>query len=59
MIETYWILDITSGMFLIPTQEFGGTMMTKISLKLVIYKKGFILERVPENKKRKEQCQDQ
>ena len=54
MIETYWILDITSGMFLIPTQEFGGIMMTKISLKLVIYKKGFILERVPENKKRKE-----
>ena len=29
-----------SVMFLMPTQEFGGTMMTKVSLKLVILPKG-------------------
>ena len=30
---------------LMPTREFGGTVMMTISLKLVIYQKGFILER--------------
>ena len=46
MMETHWIVDIMSVMVLIPTQEFGGTVMMKNPLKLVIYQKGFILERV-------------
>ena len=45
MMATHWIVDIMSVMSLMPTEEFGGTVMMKISLKLVIYQKGFILER--------------
>ena len=39
-----------SVMFLMPTQNFGGNLMMTISLKLVIYQKGFILERVTQKK---------
>ena len=46
MMATHWIVGITSVMFLIAVQEFGGTVMMKISLKLVIYQKGFIIERL-------------
>ena len=40
MMVNHWILYIISVMFLIPTQEFDGTIMMTISLKLVIYQKG-------------------
>ena len=40
MMETHWIVDITSVMFLMPTQEFGGTVMMTTSLKVVILPKG-------------------
>ena len=43
---THWIVVIISVMFLIAAQEFGGTVMMKISIKLVMYQNGFILERV-------------
>ena len=46
MMATHWIVDIMSVIVLLPTQEFGDTAMMTISLKLVIYQKGFILERV-------------
>ena len=46
MMANHWIVEIMSVMFLMTTQEFGGTMMMTISLKLMIYQKGFILERV-------------
>ena len=42
---THWIVESMSMMFLIPTQEFGGTVIMTISLKLVIHQKGFILKR--------------
>ena len=59
MIETNCIVEIMSVMFLVPTQEFGGTTMMTISLKLIIYQKGFILERVTKNKnKNKKQKSD-
>ena len=38
-------------MILMPKQEFGGTVMITIPLRLVIYQKGFILERVTKQKK--------
>ena len=47
--ETHWIVEIVSVMFMMPTQEFGVTLMMTISLKLVIYQKGFILERLTQN----------
>ena len=39
MMATHWIVVITSVMFLIAAQEFGGTVMMTISLKLVILPK--------------------
>ena len=44
IIVTLWIVEIMSVVFLMPTQEFGGTVMMSIPSKLVIYQKGFILE---------------
>ena len=47
MMVTLWIVDIMSVMFLIPAQELGGTVMMKISLKLVILpEQVYIRERV-------------
>ena len=46
MIATHWFVVIMSVMFLMTAPEFGGTVMMKISLKLVIYQRGFIIERV-------------
>ena len=46
---THWIVDIMSVLFLVPTQEFGDTVLMTISLKLMIYRKGFILERGTKN----------
>ena len=46
MMATHWIVEIMLVMFLMLTQEFGGTVMMTLSLKLLIYQKGFILERV-------------
>ena len=43
---THWIVGITSVMFLIVAQEFGGTVMMTISLNLVICQKGFIIDRL-------------
>ena len=40
MMATHWIVVIMSVMFLIAAQEFGGTVMMTISLKLVILLKG-------------------
>ena len=37
---THWIVVIMSVIFLIAAQEFGGTVMMTISLKLVILPKG-------------------
>ena len=46
MKAAHWIVDIMSVIFLIPKNEFGGNVMMKISLKLVLYQQGFIFERV-------------
>ena len=46
MMVTHWIVIIMSVMFLIAAQEFGGTAMMTISLKLVIHQNGFIIERL-------------
>ena len=57
---TPFIIEMMSVMFLIPTQEFGGTVMMTISLKLVICQKGFILERSTKKQKTKiKLCQSQ
>ena len=52
MMSTHWIVGITSVMFLIVAQEFGGTVIMIISLKLVIYQKGFIIERLTNPQKK-------
>ena len=49
--ETRWIIDIMSVMFLMQTQEFGGTVMIKISLKLVILPKGVYIRDSHKKKK--------
>ena len=54
MMVTLWIAEMMTLMFLIPTQEFGGTVMMTISLKLVIYQKGFILDRVKKTIKKRD-----
>ena len=54
MMESHWIVVIMSVMFLISAHEFGGTVMMKISLKSVIYQKGFIIETLTNQQKRKE-----
>ena len=56
---THWIVVIMSVMLLISEQEFGGTNMMKISLKLVIYQKGFIIERLTNTQKKIRLWQDQ
>ena len=38
-----------------PAQEFGGTVMMTISLKLVIYQKWFIIERLTTHMKEKKE----
>ena len=43
MMTTHWIMVNMSVMVLIAAQEFGGTVLMTISLKLVIYLKGFII----------------
>ena len=50
---THWIVAIMSVMSLIAAQEFGGTVMMTISLKLGIYLKGFIIEILTNSRKRK------
>ena len=40
MMVTLFIEEIMAVMFWIPAQEFGGTVMMTISLKLVILPKG-------------------
>ena len=52
MMATHWIVGITSVMFLIVAQEFCGTVMMTISLNLVIYHKGFIIERLTNPRKK-------
>ena len=49
----HWIMDITSVIILIPPQEFGGTVMMTIPLKVVVYEKGLILEIVKKTGKKK------
>ena len=49
--ETHCIVVIMSVIFFKAAQEFGGTVMMIISLKLVIYQKGFVIERVTKNQK--------
>ena len=53
MMATHWFVVIISVMFLIAAHEFGFTAMMTISLKLVIYQKGFIIERLANTRKRK------
>ena len=48
-----WTVGITSVMFLIVAQEFGDTVMMTISLNLVIYLKGFIIERLTNPREKK------
>ena len=52
MMATNWIVVIMSVMFLIAAQKFGGTVMITILLKLVIYQKGFIIERLTNLRKK-------
>ena len=52
MMETHWIVAIISGMSFMAEQEFGGTVMMTISLKLLIYQKVFI-KRYKKNTKEK------
>ena len=52
MMATHWIVGIKSVMILIVAQEFGGTVMMTISLNLVIYQKGFIVERLTNPRKK-------
>ena len=49
---THWIGKLCQLCFLMPAQEFGGAVMTTISLKLVLYQKGFIFERVTKKRKK-------
>ena len=53
MMETRWIVVIISVMFLIAAQEFGGTVMMTISLNLVIYLKGFMIEKLTTPRRKK------
>ena len=52
MMATLWIVDIMSVMFFISTEELCGIVMIPISQKLVIFQKGFILERVKNQPKK-------
>ena len=51
MMVTHWIVEILSVMFLMSTYEFCGAVMMTISLKLVIYQKGFNIERLTNSPK--------
>ena len=54
MMATYWIVDIMSVIFLMPTQEFGDTVTMTISPKLVILPKVvYIIESNRETKRKK------
>ena len=53
MIATHWIVEIMSVVFLMPTWDFGGTVMMKISLKLLIYQKGLYYIEESQEKKEK------
>ena len=46
MMATCWIADIMLVMSLMPTQDFGGNVMMTMSLKLDIFQKKIILERL-------------
>ena len=52
MMVTIFIVDNMSVMFLISTQDFDGIVMTPISQKLVVFQKGFKLEKSQTNKKK-------
>ena len=52
MMTTNCIVVIISVMFLMAAQEFGGTVMMTISIKLVIYQKGFIVKRLTNSQKK-------
>ena len=53
MMATNWIVVIMSVMFLIVAQEFGGTVMMIISLKLVILPKGVYYRETQKHTKKK------
>ena len=54
MMATHWIMVIMSVMFLMEAQEFDGTVMMTISLKLVILPKGvFCIETHKHTNKKK------
>ena len=44
-VHSFWIVEIMSVMFLMPAQECFGTVVMRISLKLLIFQKVYILER--------------
>ena len=53
MVDNHWIVGIMSMMFLIAAQEFGGTVMMKISPKLVILPKGVYYTETNKHTKKK------
>ena len=53
MMATHWTVGITSVMFLIVAQEFGGTVMMTTSMNLMIYLKEFIIEKLTKPPKKK------
>ena len=53
MMAYHWVVVIMTVMFLMTAQEFGGIAMMTISQKLVIYQKGFIIERLTNPQKGK------
>ena len=59
MMPTHFIVVIMSVIFLMAAQEFGGTVMMKISLKLVILPKGVYYREKNKNTKNEKECQDQ
>ena len=52
MMATHWIVVIMSVMFLITVQDFGGTVIMTISLKLVILPKGVYYRETHKNIKK-------
>ena len=56
MIVNHCIVDLMSVMFLMPIQEYDGTVMMMKSLKLVIFQKMYILEIVTKKLQRIRSC---
>ena len=53
MMATHWTVGITSVIFLIVAPEFGGYVLMTISLNLVLYLMGFIIEKLTNPQKKR------